>query len=303
MSTSRARRTVTALVLVAVLGIGTAIALAVRSSTESARSGTDGTQLVAPEGGADGSQGSAAQEPAAVAADDEQRIVRTASLSLTVGSIEQGAAGIRQVARDLDGQVTDERVLVADPGGRSASVTVSVPAERMDAALERLSALGAVTQRTATARDVTTRYVDTESRIASMKASVERVRAMMAQTTAISQLVELESQLAQRESELDSLQRTLAALQRTVAMSTVTVTLATASDPADGGGFTGGLRSGWQALVASFAVCLTVIGAVLPFAVVLAIVGVPALVWWRRRRTAPAQPDPAPEPEPEPASP
>lgn len=310
MSTSRTRRIVTALVLVTVLAVGAVIAVAVRSASESARVATDGAQLVAPETGADSSAARAPQASGAAEAVDDAKIVKTATLSLTVPTLDQGATGVRQVAQDLGGQVTDERLVSAKApasGGSgisvppqpppAATITISVPADQLDVALQRLSVLGAVEQRTTTARDVTTTYVDTESRIATQKASVERVRALMAQATAISQIAELESQLAQRESELESLQSRFAALQRKVAMSTVTVTLSTgATDPATGG-FVGGLRAGWDALLTSLAVCLTVIGAVLPVAVALALLALPVVVWWRRRRSQ-AAPAAAREPEP-----
>ena len=175
-------------------------------------------------------------------------------------------------------------------------MTLDVPADRLDAALEQLSAIGRVVQRTSSAKDVTSTYVDTESRIATKKASIERVRALMAEATGMSQVVELESQLAQREGELESLQATLATLQRRVSMSSVTVTLST--DPnagEDNSGFLAGLRAGWQAFLTWLASCLTALGAVSPFLGALAILGVPVLVWWRRREhPAPAPPAAAP---------
>ena len=51
------------------------------------------------------------------------------------------------------------------------------------------------------------------------------------------------------------------------------------------GGFLAGLGSGWSAFTDALAVGMTVLGAVTPFAVTLAILGAP-LVWWVRRRRA-----------------
>ena len=50
-------------------------------------------------------------------------------------------------------------------------------------------------------------------------------------------------------------------------------------------GFLAGLKGGWEAFTASVVVVLTAVGAVLPFAVAAAVVGLP--LWWalRRRRT------------------
>ena len=79
-------------------------------------------------------------------------------------------------------------------------------------------------------------------------------------------------------------------------MSTVSVTLVTAANVVvpeeDSSGFLGGLKSGWKAFLGASSGVLTVLGAVLPFAVLLAIVVVP-LLWWRRRRRAQRPPAPA----------
>jgi hypothetical protein len=53
---------------------------------------------------------------------------------------------------------------------------------------------------------------------------------------------------------------------------------------ASAGGFVGGLHHGWHALVAVVVALLSAIGALLPFAVAGAIVGVPAWLLVRRVR-------------------
>jgi hypothetical protein len=65
-------------------------------------------------------------------------------------------------------------------------------------------------------------------------------------------------------------------------------------------GFLTGLAGGWTAFVAAIVVALTVLGALLPWAIAI---GVPVflVVWWlRRRRPAPAPPAATPTPSPEP---
>ncbi|MBC7638634.1 MAG: DUF4349 domain-containing protein, partial [Rhodoferax sp.] len=52
--------------------------------------------------------------------------------------------------------------------------------------------------------------------------------------------------------------------------------------------FVEGLRGGWQAMLASVAVALRVLGALLPFGVLAALVGVSVTVLLRRRRTQPS---------------
>ena len=55
-------------------------------------------------------------------------------------------------------------------------------------------------------------------------------------------------------------------------------------------GFLSGLEGGWNALVGVLLVAITVLGAVLPFAALVALVLVPAYVVLRRRHAPPVQP-------------
>ena len=182
-------------------------------------------------------------------------------------------------------------------------MTVDVPAARLDATLDQLAALGSVVQRTTTSTDVTKTYVDTASRITTMKASVERVRALLGQATAIAQIVTIESELAKREAELESLQATLATLDKQTTMSTVSLSLsspATATTPVDeGSGFLYGLRHGWSAFVGFLSGLATAVGALLPFLVTIAVLGSPVVLWWRRRLAKARQAPPAGPPAPQ----
>jgi hypothetical protein len=109
--------------------------------------------------------------------------------------------------------------------------------------------------------------------------------------------VALEGELSKREADLEALQARQRTLADQTAQATVTVTLVGSDAPVvvpASTGFVAGLRSGWDAFAGALVVALTVVGAVLPFAVVL----VPAALlvrWWVRRRTTqtPAAPVPA----------
>jgi Flp pilus assembly protein TadB len=114
----------------------------------------------------------------------------------------------------------------------------------------------------------------------------------------------LEREVATRESDLASLQAKKRRLADLTALSTITAVLLgpAAAQPGDDNpapGFLAGLRGGWDALVASLSVLVTVLGAVLPWLIAL---GLPlwALLWaFRRYRRKPAPAaDPGAQPEP-----
>jgi hypothetical protein len=230
------------------------------------------------------------------------KLTRNASLDLRVKDVSVGAARVRSIATGLQAQVLNEQIGKGDPGGPVplqegsepsiaqtgfGTMTLSVPADKLDPAMDQISRqVGTVLRRSTSAQDVTAQYVDTQSRLKTMRASVARVRALMAQAKDLGQVVALESELSRRQADLESLESQLDALKNSVERSTLTVSLSTpGNEPQTSTGFLAGLRSGWDAFTASAAGLLTAIGAVLPFAAFLALIAA-AVIWWLRRRQA-----------------
>ncbi|MBA2310710.1 MAG: DUF4349 domain-containing protein [Pseudonocardiales bacterium] len=305
-----ARRRI-ALVVIGVVVLAIAVITVVASATSADRSSGENvavppTGIVAEEpqrgGGAatdGGTTSDAAREAApAVPGTDEAKqqplsvvpvdrsIVRRAQLGVEVSDVGRAAADVRLAATGAGGFVSDERSRSED-----ATLTVKVPAERLDQAVERIAVVGKVTTRSQQAEDVTEKVVDLEGRLATQRASVARVRALLERAASVGEIVEIESELTRREADLESLQRRLNAVTAQVALSTVTVELrgiGSAPPAAPDEGFLAGLTNGWEALLTFGRWVGTVFGAVLPFAPLLLAIGWAAwlLRRFRRRRQA-----------------
>jgi ABC-type Fe3+-hydroxamate transport system substrate-binding protein len=248
-------------------------------------------------------------KPGAPAPGVGPKLTKSASLSVKVKNVDAAAAQVRAIATGLQAQVLNEQIGTGgsgDPGpvplqdGRSGAatgfgtLTLSVPADKLDAALDQLSKIGTVLQRNLTTQDVTAQYVDTASRVKTMRASVDRVRALMVQAKDLGQVVALESELSRRQADLESQESQLAALTNSVERSTVSVSLSTpGKEPVTQAGFGAGLSSGWDAFTASARGLFTALGAVLPFALFFALVAAPIIWWWRGRRANRALAGPA----------
>jgi len=289
-------RLVAGLVLALGVGAGLAGCSADGGTSESsgAYSGAD-ANVAAPEApvGKESAPGQVNDKAPAVASGQiatERKLVRSAKIGLTAPDVKSAVDQARQIAVMAGGFTGAERTEY-----KSASLTLSVPADKLDAVLGQLTSVPGTTVKTReqTAQDVTDQTVDVEARLATQRASVERVRALLARATSVSEITSIEGELTSRESELESLQRRRDSLAGSVAMSTVTLSVKTESAPVappDRSGFLGGLAGGWDAFLGFGGGLLTVVGAVAPF---LLLIGVPvaAVVWWfRRRRPAPAAP-------------
>ncbi|MGP4015165.1 DUF4349 domain-containing protein [Saccharopolyspora sp. 5N708] len=209
-----------------------------------------------------------------------REVIRTAELEIEVNEVEQAGAEVRRRSEAVGGYLEQENARSA-----GTTMTVRVPAAKLDQVLGELSGLGRVTSRSQQTQDVTDQLVDTRSRIDSQRASVQRLRTLMERAATVEEIVSIESELTSRETELEALQRRAAALTGQVELATVTVRLDRPGAVADDDtGFLAGLFGGWRALSTVGAFLLTAFGAVLPFAVVLAVPGTAIRLLLRRRR-------------------
>ena len=175
------------------------------------------------------------------------------------------------------------------PPYSESSLTARVPNASLDRVMQQVGALGQVVSRNQSSEDVTAQYVDTASRVQSQTASVARVRALLAQATSLGQIVQIEGELARREADLESLKAQLKSLQDKTSLSTLTISLTpltadVAPAPTHDQGFLAGLSAGWHAFTVAVVALLTVLGALLPFVVAVALLAAPVLWWLRRQR-------------------
>jgi len=258
-------------------------------------------------------------------ADPSRKIARSASLTITVTELAPAAAALRQAAASFGGMVVSENLVTApsiDETGEESrtmpslysTIVLSVPADRLDAALDAIAQVGDVTTRTVSAEDVTTQVVDVEARIATMRESIARLQALMRRAGTLTEIAAIEAELTRRQADLESLLAQQKVLSQLVEQSSISVTLMTRrqAEGISSGGFVSGLQAGWAAFLSAGRWLLTILGASLPFLLAAAVIVTP-LLWWRRRHhgrrprakasaASPASPDASSSPA-SPASP
>lgn len=238
-------------------------------------------------GGADGAESSTA----------DRSVIVTGYMTVTA---DDPIAASREAARIVEaaGGRIDSRSESApssyDAG--SATLTLRIPADRLDAVLDQLAELGRADEISTSSYDVTLEVRDLEARISALSATIERLTDLLAQASDIEDLIRLETEIGNRQAELESLQAQQRDVADQVAMSTISLYLrseaqAPATEPGD---FWSGLQAGWSAFVGFFAGLLVALGVLLPWIVFAGLVTavVILLVKWRRRVRA-AGGDPA----------
>ena len=186
----------------------------------------------------------------------------------------------------------------------SASMLLRVPPDALDDTLNALSELGFEKYRSQSVTDVTQRVADVGSRVKSAEESIARLRVLFRHATKIGAIIEIESELNSREADLESLQAQQRALGRETSMASITLALVTAEKKAapvkpakkhHDNAFVGGLKDGWDGFTDAAAWIAKAIGTVLPFIVLIFVLGVGLRVAWPRLRRTHA-PTPVPTP-------
>lgn len=295
----------TALVVPAVVLIGACGA----STSDSLSAQTDGPAMAEPQSGgddggdSDGKGLSSSPElgpadsayratdtgaPADTPKAQQRAVISKGQISLRTEDIDQARFDLQKLLDTWDGSIANEQS-DADDDGKTvrARLELRVPSPKFDTAMNELGDLGTLVDRSRTSEDVTTQVIDTAARVRSQRLSLDRVQALLAQARDLSQVIAIEAQLSRRQADLDSLEQQQKYLADQSSLATINVYLAVPDEDGteDDSGFWSGLESGWDHLGSSTSALLTGTGAVLPFAVVLALLATPVWVIRRRRST------------------
>lgn len=293
---------VPALLLVAACGASNDALSATSDSAPLARDAA-GAPETAPEpatGGkaADYAVGDGVSAPTGARADTPKNptqtkaVISKGQVSLESEDLDKARFELKKLLDTWGGSIANEESSADDEGRTDLQqLELRVPSKLFGTAMDEISKLGKLVDRSRNSEDVTTQVIDINARVRSQKLSLARIEALMARAETLSQVISIESQLSQRQAELDSLEQQQKYLADQTAESTINVYLSLPDEEAtedgddDANGFIAGLEDGWDAFRSTTSGVLQGLGAVLPFGVVLALLGVPAALAWRRRRS------------------
>jgi hypothetical protein len=235
----------------------------------------------------------------------QQALIKTGAVALRSDDVGKTRYDVQVLVDEHNGQVSDDQTETDKTGEPlRARMVLRVPVDEFDEVMTKLAGLATLASTTTTSEDVTTQLIDVRARIKVQQASVDRVSELLARAQTIRDIMAIESEVSRRQADLDSLTQQEAYLKDQTSMSTIKVNIEREPDAVpptkkdDSSGFLAGLGAGWGALKTTVVAVATVVGAVLPFAVVVVVLGLPVWLLVRRLRrqpvpvpaTAPADP-------------
>ncbi len=217
-------------------------------------------------------------------------IIYTAQLTVRAADVSAAAAQADRIAAAADGYIASETMSANPdhPSEATASVQLKIPVASYPDTLSQLArGLGTRLALQQQAQDVTQRVADVNSQVTSDQAAIAQLRALLRHAGSVADLLSVQNQINNEEASLESMQAQQRALSHQVSYATVTLTvLGPKAKPAvhrekPPPTLAGGFGAGWRALRITVAWTLAFLGAIAPFALILAVVGYAA---YRLRR-------------------
>ncbi len=212
-------------------------------------------------------------------------------LSTAPDDFRDAADGVLDVVRDHRGFVVRSNVSGGDPGvsgaerGR-ASFALRIPAGELSATMGDLSDLGHVVSRSDGTVDVTDRFVSARNRIDELTVTRDRLLRELGEAATLTEQQSIRARLRIVEARLAGAHRDLAQAQRRVHLVPVSVTMTADAKASPGGAWTIGdaLDDAGRVLTVAVGVVLVAGAALLPFALLAALLAGGRREWLRRQR-------------------
>lgn len=195
-----------------------------------------------------------AESDASARTADSAKIIYTANLTLETRDYDTARAALDAALSDADGYMESSSEYTNTDSTRSVSLTLRVPQDSYKSFLAAAAQSGSVTYQNQQAEDITTRYMDTEARLASLTAQRTRLQELQAQADTLADLLEIESSLSDVQYQIESWQSQLDWYSNQVSCCTVYITLnevetLTPTSTSFGAKLLAALRNGWTGFV------------------------------------------------------
>ncbi|NLM46475.1 MAG: DUF4349 domain-containing protein [Firmicutes bacterium] len=225
----------------------------------------------------------------------EQKMIRTAHVDMDVENMDAALAAVTDTAKAAGGYLARSSVYGADEM-RRASISVRLPAEKLEQFLADIKELGKVNNSSLGEDDVTLQYVDLEARIRNLTRQEERLLAILERAETVEDILRIEKELGRVRGDLEALTAEFRYLKDRVDYATVQLSLTEtpiASRTVTGSGLKGVWQRGINGLIRSVNGLISGLGSIivfllsaLPYLVIIALAAIAVLRRLRRNKNS-----------------
>jgi hypothetical protein len=221
-------------------------------------------------------------------------IVRTANLTLIANNFDNVRTQIEQIISQHRGYIGQLELNSANGAARSLTASLRVPAEQLDAVMKELKPLGQVRSESQSGEDVTQRSTDLDARLANLHVTEQRLQQLLRDRTGkLSDVLEVEEAVDRTRGEIETAEAERKLLSSQIAFSSLQLTVSEEyKAPVEGadGSAMNRLRNasvdGYHNAIDVMVNILVVMLSIGPALLIISVIALPAVLWYRRKRLA-----------------
>jgi len=218
----------------------------------------------------------------------DRKIVRTGYISIQVNDINKSLADIAAIATQFNGYVVSSSQRVDDEKSASGQISIRVPADKYDEALQKLRTLAVkVVYENSNSQDVTEQYMDLKAQLSNYEATEAQYLELLKKAENVKDVLEVQKELSNVRGNIERVKGRILYLERTSDTSLIQVSLSKVKPIGESTWDVGGIFKGAvDGLIAFCKVLLALLVWLLVFSPVWIIILV--IIWLVRRKKAKA---------------
>ena len=206
-----------------------------------------------------------------------RKLIRTITIEAETKDLDALLTDLDAQLATLGGYVQSKQVRGSATSGsrRYASMTLRIPAEKLDQFVNHVSGATNVLSNSETTEDVTLKFIATESRIAALEAEEARVMELIGKAESLNELLTLESKLSNIRQELEEVKSQLKLYENLIDYGTVYLSV---SEEKEYTVVEEEERTVWERISTGFVTSLKALGTIITELFVFFVVASPFLV-------------------------
>ena len=138
---------------------------------------------------------------AALPLPENRKLIRTGNIRFEVSSLAETKAAAEAWAKRFGGYVSD-----FSEDGRSLGMTVHIPSSAFDDAMSSSGTIGKIVSKSADSVDVTDRFYDLDSRLATRRVLLERLQSYLREAKNMKDMLDIETKINDVTAEIEQMQ-------------------------------------------------------------------------------------------------
>ncbi|OCL27428.1 anti-sigma factor [Orenia metallireducens] len=206
----------------------------------------------------------------------ERKIIRNANLNLEIRDLSNISEKVNKIINSHQGFIANSRKWTGYNNRKFYNFTLRVPEEEFEVTLSELSQLGKLLREELSGQDITKEYIDIQARLNNFKAQEERYLELLDKAKDVKDILEVERELNRVRINIEQLEGTIKYYDNQISLATIRVNI---SEPeaiinnSSNLGFLKSFREALRSFIKSINLIIVLIGALIPWLILVAILG------------------------------